>query len=109
MIELGRVRNGHGVPTDTEVDNPTLVIEVLSAGTERVDRATKLRRYANAPSLREYMLVNRIFPEVMVRRLEDGQWITYTYEPDEAVHLESIGLQLDFAAIYRNVDWSPDE
>jgi len=95
----------HGAHTDTEVDNPTLVIEVLSPSTERVDRVSKLRRYANAPSLREYMLVNSMFPEVMVRHLEQGQWLTIVPEADEVVRLESIGLELDFAAIYRNVVW----
>ena len=95
----------HGAQSDTEVDNPTLVIEVLSPGTERVDRVSKLRRYANAPSLREYMLVNSMFPEVMVRRREHGQWLTAVYEPDEVVRLESIGLELDFATIFRNVVW----
>ena len=95
-----------GADTDTEVDNPILVIEVLSPSTERIDRTSKPRRYANAPSLREYMLVNTRFPEITVRRLEDGRWITYTYEPDEAVHLESIGLDLTFATVYRNVRWT---
>ncbi|MGH2345829.1 MAG: Uma2 family endonuclease, partial [Chloroflexota bacterium] len=32
-----------GADTDTEVDNPTLVIEVPSPSTERIDRVSKLR------------------------------------------------------------------
>ncbi len=79
------------------------MIEVLSPSTERMDRVSKLRRYAHAGSLREYMLVNTRFPEVFVRRLEDGHWVASTYEPSETVRLDSIDLGLDFAAIYRNV------
>jgi hypothetical protein len=75
---------------------------------QRVDRVGKLRRYAHASSLREYVLINSIFPEVEVRRLEHGQWINFTYEPDEIVHLESIKLYLDFATIYRNVQWATE-
>ncbi len=97
-----------GADNDTEVDNPTLVIEVLSPSTERVDRVSKLRRYAHAPSLREYVLINSIFPEVEVSRLKHGQWISFTYEPDEIVHLESIQLDLDFATIYRHVQWAAE-
>jgi Uma2 family endonuclease len=97
-----------GADTDTEVDDPMLVIKVLSPSTERVDLVSKLRRYAHAPSLREYVLINSIFPEVEVRRLEHGQWINFTYEPDEIVHLESINLYLDFATIYRNVQWATE-
>ena len=92
-----------GADGDIEVDNPTLVIEVLSPSTERIDRVRKLRRYGNAPSLREYVLINSSFPEVTVRRLVDGRWETVTYEPGETGRLASIGLDLPFAAIYRNV------
>lgn len=97
-----------GQDTDTEVTDPALVIEVLSPSTERNDRVSKPRRYAHAPSLREYVLVNSSFPEVMVRRLEDGRWLTETYEPEEIVHLSSIGMDLDFTTIYRDVRWAGD-
>ena len=95
-----------GTATDTEITNPTLVIEVLSPGTERADRISKPRRHARAASLREYMLINTRFPEIVVQRLEEGRWIGYSYEPDEIVRLESIGLDLDFSAVYRNVEWT---
>jgi len=97
----------HGANEDVEVENPTLTIEVLSPGTERVDRVTKARRYTHAPSLREYVLVNSRFPEIVVRRLEEGRWLGYSYQPDEAVRLESIALDLDFATVYGNVQFSP--
>ncbi len=97
-----------GADSDTEVDNPTLVIEVLSPSTERVDRVSKLRRYTHAASLREYVLINSVFPEVEVRRLERGQWISHTYESDEIVRLESIGLDIDFAIVYRQVQWAAE-
>ena len=97
-----------GADTDTEVDDPTLVIEVLSPSTERIDRLSKLRRYAHAPCLREYVLISSRFPGVEVRRLEQGQWISLTYEPDQIVRLESIKLDLDFATIYRHVQWAAE-
>lgn len=96
------------VCADTEVDNPTLVIEVLSPSTERIDRVSKPRRYAQAPSLREYALINSRFPGVEVRRREGEQWLSFTYEPGEIVRLESIGLDLDFETIYRHIQWEAD-
>ena len=97
----------HGENDDIEVENPTLIIEVLSPGTERVDRMTKARRYTHAPSLCEYVLVNSRFPEIVVRRLEEGRWLGASYQPDESVRLESIALDLDFATVYRNVQLPP--
>jgi Uma2 family endonuclease len=97
-----------GAGTDTEVDNPTLVIEVLSPSTERIDRVSKLRRYAHAPSLREYVLINSRFPGVEVRRREGEQWLSFTYEPGEIVRLESIKLDLDFETIYRHIQWEAE-
>jgi Uma2 family endonuclease len=97
-----------GADTDTEVDNPTLVIEVLSPSTEPIDRVSKLRRYAHAPSLREYVLINSRFPGVEVRRREDEQWLSFTYEPGEIVYLESIKLDLDFETIYRHIQWAAE-
>jgi len=98
-------RAGAGI----EVNDPTLVFEVLSSSTERIDRILKLRRYTHAPSLREYVLVNTRFPEVVVYRLEEGRWIAFTYGQDETVRLESIGVDLELYEIYRDVDWDSDQ
>ena len=47
-------------PSDAalETEHPTLVVEVLSPSTRSIDRLIKFRRYRNAASLREYMLVD---------------------------------------------------
>jgi Uma2 family endonuclease len=89
--------------TGVEARDPCLVIEVLSPSTERADRITKLRRYTQAPSVREYMLVNSRFPEVVVHRPEERGWRAFVFGPDDSVWLESIGVSLEFSAIYKDV------
>ncbi len=54
--------------------NPTVLVEVLSKGTEAYDRGEKWSHYRKLPSLREYVLVSsqRIAVEVFRRGL-DGE------------------------------------
>jgi Uma2 family endonuclease len=96
-----RARPGTGM----EARDPLLVIEVLSPSTERIDRITKLRRYTQAPSVREYLLVNTRFPEVVVHRLEEKGWRAVVFGPDDPIWLESLGVTLEFSAIYKDVLW----
>ena len=63
---------------DTHLDtlvNPLLIVEVLSASTEKRDRTEKLLSYMNIPTLRAYLLVAQDQPEVeMFYREADGNW-----------------------------------
>jgi Uma2 family endonuclease len=96
-------------PSDTalETENPTLVVEILSPLTRGIDRIVKFRRYRNAVSLREYVLIDSQEPVVDVYRLEaDGHWGVESYQPPEGIHLDSIDMNLDFSTIYEDVDWA---
>ena len=81
--------------------NPTVMVEVLSKGTEAYDRGEKWSHYRKLPSLREYVLVSsqRIAVEVF-RRGVDGEWIYNSYGPGERASLPSIELDLAVDAIY---------
>jgi Uma2 family endonuclease len=104
--DLFVMRGEHARPgSGVEARDPLLVIEVLSPSTERIDRITKLRRYTQAPSVREYILVNTRFPEVVVHRLEEKGWRAVVFGPDDSVWLESLGVALEFSAIYKDVVW----
>ncbi len=48
------------------VSEPSVVVEVLSPSTERLDRREKLLTYTRLPSLREYILVEQAAPFVSV-------------------------------------------
>ena len=98
----------------TALVNPTLLVEVLSASTERFDRGKKFAFYRQIPSLREYVLVAQDRASVEVfRKGEGGRWTLF--EPDEggAIELASVGAVLRLADVYENVDFEgetdPDE
>ncbi len=88
---------------------PTLIIEVLSPGTERVDRGKKARAYRRNETLAEYVFVATDRPWVEVYRRESGFWVIHESGPDDVVTLTSLRATLEFSAIYEDVDWSVPE
>lgn len=84
---------------------PRLIVEVSSPSTERIDRSEKLLAYKQVKSLKEYVIVaqDRLHIEVF-RRQRNGrwQWEVHT-EPDDELRLESVGLTLSLAQVYRRV------
>lgn len=93
---------------DEEFDtllNPTCVIEVLSASTERYDRGHKAIAYRTLPSLGLLLLISQEEPRVEVqRRLPSGIWaITDLAGVEAHLELPELGAALPLAEVYRRV------
>jgi Uma2 family endonuclease len=93
---------------DTKQDtllNPTVVIEVLSPTTERFDRGSKMRRYQQIESLKEYVLVSQ--DQAVIEQLvrgSKGKWEQTVMEGLDAVlTFEAIAAKIPVAAIYAGV------
>lgn len=86
------------------VEHPCLIVEVLSPSTEANDRGGKFAQYRRLDTLQEYVLVQseQIGVECF-RRNEQGLWVLYPYEAEDTLTLESVGLSLPVAALYRQV------
>jgi Uma2 family endonuclease len=90
--------------------NPQFIIEILSDSTESFDRGKKFFSYQMLPSLREYVLVSQKMAVVEVYRKDGDRWIYQLLKGDDAVlALESVGCELPFAEIFRNVEFPPEE
>ena len=63
---------------------PDWVCEVLSPGTERIDRGKKMRIYARE-QVRHIWLVNPVVRTVEVYRLEGKHWLLLATFEDDAV------------------------
>lgn len=88
------------------LQNPSLVIEVLSPSTERGDRGDKFAAYRERETLREYVLVAQDRPYVEVhRRTVENVWtrVLVVDRLDAEVPLVSIGCAIPMAEIYRRV------
>lgn len=85
------------------IENPVLIIEVLSKSTRKQDKGNKRTEYLSLPSLREYILVEQDFVEVEVLR-RSSAWRSENYYLGDSIKLESIGVELTVLEIYARVD-----
>lgn len=90
--------------------NPSLIIEVLSPGTELFDRGEKFRRYRTClESLQDYVLVSTTSPMIeLFQRQPNGFWLySAVTELDSTITLPSIGCDLALADVYDRIEFSP--
>ena len=100
---------------NTLVENPRIVVEVLSPGTEARDRGIKFKAYQHCPTIQEIVLVNQYLHYIDVWQRNDEQpdnpraWHYRHYGPGETVELISLNIQVAIAEFYQNLDFSTDE
>jgi Uma2 family endonuclease len=83
------------------VNNPTLIVEVLSPSTEEYDRGEKFKHYEQLPSLRQYVLVSTANERgVEVRTRTERGWSLTVLRDGEIAKLESIGATMDVRELY---------
>jgi Uma2 family endonuclease len=89
--------------------NPVIIIEVMSAGTENIDRGYKFFHYQQIRSLQEYILIDSRQKAVeAIRRQDNDTWKFEKLLPaDESLHLQTVGCTLTFDDIYYRVEFPP--
>ena len=93
-----------GTRHGNHVENPVLVVEVLSDSTESYDRGRKFQQYRSIESLRYYLLVDQGRKHVeLYERDPDNRWILT--EPQDRLVFQSLDSVLDIEEIYRQVDF----
>ena len=90
------------------LQNPVLIVEVLSDSTAFVDRGEKYREYCSIESLRHYVLIDQYHPGLEhYRRESDGDWkLTGDYVSLSDTWRFSLGgtdVAIPLAKIYRFV------
>ncbi len=86
---------------DDWTEQPTLIVEVISPATERVDKHEKRLNYQRLPSLEEYLLVHQDIRELWLYR-RARQWQREVHV-DGVVRLESVGVDVAVDELYRGV------
>ena len=101
-----RYRDGHM----DSIENPVLIVEALSPSTAEFDRSEKFRCYREIPELRQYVLISQSAPVVEVFTLRDRFWVYQDYSNmDASVELDSIGVSFPLTAIYKGVNFPPQQ
>jgi Uma2 family endonuclease len=98
-MACGEARNEKG----GYVDEPCLVIEVLSPSTARFDRREKVFSYRDVLSIEEYVIVAQKPAHVTVHRRSEHWRPQILQSPDDILKLQSAGLTLPLARIYKGV------
>lgn len=103
---------GGAILTDEEQDtltNPKVIFEVLSPSTANYDSSEKFYLYCKLPSFEEYCLVSQDQYRIETRRKQpDGSWILRVITGlDALLEVQSLGLSIPFAEIYRGLSLTP--
>jgi Uma2 family endonuclease len=91
------------------VENPSVIVEVLSESTRGYDHDQKFRRYRSIPELTQYLLISQEDPFVEVfTRTGQGFWVLREYQGlDAFIDLDAVGVNLPLQAVYRGVEFPP--
>ncbi|HXT08674.1 MAG TPA: Uma2 family endonuclease [Roseiarcus sp.] len=82
-------------PDAVEIDNPLIVIEVLSPSTEERDYSLKLEAYLSLPSLAHYLILDPVRRVVIHHARQDGARAATRIYHAGPLSLEPPGLQID--------------
>ena len=88
------------------LENPEIIIEVLSDSTERYDRLEKFDCYKTISSFREYVLISSKKKKIeIIKKLNESEWLSHTYiSNDEDVLIDDCLILLE--DIYRGTELS---
>lgn len=107
MIVCGPPRFDAVDGSETTINNPTVIIEVLSPSTEGYDRGERFDHYRELESLKEYVLVAQHKPAVEVfLRQDDGTWLFSPYMGlQHEAALRSVGVTLPLREVYAGIEF----
>lgn len=95
------VRCGPKTPGDViAVDDPVIVVEVVSPSSRGVDTGAKLAGYFLLPSLRHYIVVDTESRAVVHHRRDDAGVISVQVLHSGALALDPPGLQIEIGDIF---------
>jgi len=91
------------------VQDPILIVEVLSPGTERHDRRVKVPAYREIENVQEILLIDSEAAYAEIFRRRGAVWFSEIIRGREAVlYLASIDLRLPMAELYEGIDLQAD-
>ena len=86
-------------------DSPSVILEVLSPTTRRIDEVQKFRDYLTIPTLGTYILAETESPFLTLHRRDGAGFRRETLSgPDAILDLPEAGITIPLAELYRDVD-----
>jgi len=95
--------------TDSFQDTPTVVVEVLSRATRRIDEGEKKDAYLTIPSLAVYLLIEQEVAAVVAFRRTNAGFVREVYQGlDTVIPLPEIDTELPLGEIYERIAFVPE-
>ncbi|MFM8333247.1 MAG: Uma2 family endonuclease [Candidatus Methylumidiphilus sp.] len=94
---------GEQNPHEYYTTSPTIIVEVLSKSTRRMDQTTKRLAYFNITTLQEYIVIEQDIVDVEVCR-RSNHWVSEHFFMGDEVCFAAIGLTLTVEDIYARVE-----
>lgn len=83
---------------------PTLIVEVVSEGSDKTDYIDKLIEYTTIPSLLYYLIVEPETILVTVCEREGDDWVSHKFTSlDDTIQLSKLNVTLPMAALYKSI------
>jgi Uma2 family endonuclease len=98
-------------PSCYVLNEPVVIVEVLSPSTKQIDLREKLAVYKDIPELKQYIIVhqNRMKIEVH-QRLSEDEWEHFTLHPNGVLEFQCCPgkiLKLPIERVYKGIDLPP--
>lgn len=91
-------------PGRQAIEDPFLIVEILSPSTERHDRRVKLPAYRQIDSVQEILFVASDGLYAELHRRSGGQWITEILRgADARLALTSVGVEIPLGDLYEGI------
>lgn len=87
------------------LENPCLIVEILSDSTEHTDFGKKLDEYTRLLSLQRYVLVASDSRFVVVYRRENDRWTVESLESEGEFDVPCLGITLTLEQIYAGLEF----
>ena len=106
-VVCGPVDKSDRVGDRLSVQNPVVVIEVVSPGSESYDRVDKLVIYQAIPTVRDYLIIDTVERTVEHHsRADEGLW-RLSVVAEGMVELVGVPIQLPLMEIFADLGGSP--
>lgn len=92
-------------PNQTSIDDPLVLIEVVSLTSEKRDRMDKRAAYQALPSLQHYVLIerDRMFVDVYTRKDDGWHGAPQLTKPEDMLRLPALDFAMSVGDIYAGV------
>jgi Uma2 family endonuclease len=92
------------------IENPIVLVEILSRSTEQHDRRIKIPAYQQIPSVQEILVVDSGARYAALHRRQGDQWIIQISRGDAGIiSLASVGVDIALRELYEGFVFEEDE